>query len=96
MPLMHAAKLYFVKTSLMLQSSRCNFIAAPQSPLRQHSYRATLCFGTMHAGPAIQPFPPISITHAGMCAEAENTAILPSTRLMIESRRPVLWDASVI
>ncbi len=35
----------------------------------------------MHAGPAIQPLPPIS-------AEAENTVILPSTGLMIESNLP--------
>jgi len=44
----------------------------------------------MQAGPAIHPFPPINITQAGMCAEAENTAILPFTPLMIESSRPVL------
>ena len=45
---------------------------------------------------AIQPTPPISMTQAGMCAEAAKTRIRPSTLLMIESRRPVLNDASLM
>jgi len=50
----------------------------------------------MQAGPAIQPTPPISMTAAGMCAEAENTLSLSPHRFMIESRRPVLFEASLM
>ena len=50
----------------------------------------------MQAGPAIQPLPPISMTAAGMCAEAAKTCILPATRLRIDSSRPVLDEASLM
>ena len=49
----------------------------------------------MLAGPAIQPTPPISITAAGMCADAENTFMF-GARFMIDSKRPVLVDASLM
>ena len=49
----------------------------------------------MQAGPAIQPTPPISITAAGICAEAENT-FMSGQRFMIESSRPVLVEASLM
>ena len=68
--------------------------AAAQSPRTHSSYSSTLCRGATQAGPAIQPTPPIIITQAGMCAEAANTSIRPSTLLMMESSRPVLNDAS--
>ncbi len=55
-----------------------------------------LCFGTMQAGPAIQPTPPIISTQAGMWAEAENTSMRPRVRSMIESSRPVLVEASLM
>jgi hypothetical protein len=41
--------------------------------------------------PAIHPRPPISITAAGICAEAENDVL--SAAFMIDSR-PVLVEAS--
>jgi hypothetical protein len=49
----------------------------------------------MQAGPAIQPTPPISMTAAGICAEAENT-FMRGARFMIESSRPVLVEASLM
>ena len=49
----------------------------------------------MQAGPAIQPTPPISITAAGICADAENTFMF-GARLMIDNSRPVLVEASVM
>ena len=48
------------------------------------------------AGPAIHPTPPISITQAGMCADAENTFSLLPQRFMIDSSRPVLVEASLM
>ena len=50
----------------------------------------------MQAGPAIQPTPPISITAAGIWAEAENTLMSSSQRLMIDNSRPVLVEASLM
>ena len=50
----------------------------------------------MQAGPAIQPNPPISITAAGMWADAENTLMLSPQRFMIDSSRPVLVEASLM
>ncbi len=52
--------------------------------------------GTMQAGPAIQPTPPIIITQTGICAEAANTSIRPRVRSMMESKRPVLVEASLM
>ena len=48
------------------------------------------------AGPAIQPTPPISITAAGICAEAENTLMASPQRFMIDNKRPVLVEASLM
>ena len=50
----------------------------------------------MQAGPAIQPNPPISITAAGMCAEAEKTLMPSPHRFMIDSSRSVLVEASLM
>ena len=47
-------------------------------------------------GPAIQPSPPISITAAGIWADAENTLMLSPQRFMIDSSRPVLVEASLM
>jgi hypothetical protein len=49
----------------------------------------------MQAGPAIQPTPPINMTAAGIWADAENIFIR-GTRFMIDSRRPVFVDASLM
>jgi hypothetical protein len=87
--------LYFAKTWFSFQSGRWCFIAACHSPRRHSSYSTTLCRGATQAGPAIQPTPPIIITQAGMCDEAANTSIRPSTRSRIESSRPVFDEASL-
>ena len=50
----------------------------------------------MQAGPAIHPNPPISITAAGIWAEAENTRIESPQRFMIDNSRPVLVEASLM
>jgi hypothetical protein len=50
----------------------------------------------MQAGPAIHPTPPISITAAGICADAENTRIASPQRFMIDNSRPVLVEASLM
>src|SRR5262249_33476379 len=64
-------------------------------PARHRSYSWTLWCGTMQAEPAIQPTPPINITAAGICAEAEKT-FMRGARFMMDSNRPVLVDASLM
>jgi len=93
---MQAARLKRAKTSLIRQSSFCKAMAWGQFAARQSSYNRTLSRGTMQAGPAIQPTPPISMTAAGIWAEAENTRILSPQRLSMDKRRPVLVEASLM
>src|SRR3954453_7465220 len=92
--LMQAARLYCAKDSLSRQSRRCKANAASQHAALQRLYSSPLCRGISQAGPAIQPTPPISITAAGIWADAEKTLMLSPQRLMIDNSRPVLGEAS--
>ncbi|ODU54993.1 MAG: hypothetical protein ABS99_08310 [Acetobacteraceae bacterium SCN 69-10] len=75
---------------------RCNAIASSHLAARARLYSRTLCSGTMQAGPAIQPTPPIIITQTGICAEAANTCSRPRVSFRIDSSRPVLVEASLM
>ena len=82
-------EIIFRDTWLMLQAAVA--IASPNSNHHGDSVVEVHALLRYDAGGSGRPsLSPISITQAGMCAEAANTAILPSTRLMIESNRPVL------
>jgi hypothetical protein len=58
-----------------LQRHRLRPFAVAAELVEPHAWR-----GMMQAGPAIQPTPPISMTAAGMCAEAENTLMASPQR----------------
>ena len=94
-PLMHDARSYLAKAALMPHIFLCRAIASSilPSPARLKSLTADL--GMMHAGPAIHPAPPSSNTKSGTWALALNILYLLPYLPLMESRKPVLPEASL-